>query len=77
MPQHQPGRHGLQPGQRGLDDTSVAALVDRNPNLVGFKDGVGNIEMMTRIYAKVGDRLTYIGGLPTAETFALPLLRPA
>ena len=56
-------------------DTSVAALVDRNPNLVGFKDGVGNIEMMTRIYAKVGDRLTYIGGLPTAETFALPLLR--
>ena len=31
--------------------------------------------MMTRIYAKVGDRLTYIGGLPTAETFALPLLR--
>ena len=58
-----------------LDDTSVAALVDRNPNLVGFKDGVGNIEMMTRIYAKVGDRLTYIGGLPTAETFALPLLQ--
>jgi 5-dehydro-4-deoxyglucarate dehydratase len=58
-----------------LDDTSVAALADRNPNLVGFKDGVGNIEMMTRIYAKVGDRLTYIGGLPTAETFALPLLQ--
>ena len=30
---------------------------------------------MTRIYARVGDRLTYIGGLPTAETFALPLLQ--
>ena len=32
-------------------------LADRNPNLVGFKDGVGNIELMTRIYARVGDRL--------------------
>jgi 5-dehydro-4-deoxyglucarate dehydratase len=58
-----------------LKDTSVAALADRNPNLVGFKDGVGNIEQLTRIYAKVGDRLIYIGGLPTAETFALPLLQ--
>jgi 5-dehydro-4-deoxyglucarate dehydratase len=30
---------------------------------------------MTRTYAKVGDRLIYVGGLPTAETFALPLLQ--
>ncbi|WP_307680239.1 hypothetical protein [Streptomyces sp. V4I2] len=30
---------------------------------------------MTRTYAKVGDRLIYTGGLPTAETFALPLLQ--
>jgi 5-dehydro-4-deoxyglucarate dehydratase len=58
-----------------LKDTSVATLADRNPNLIGFKDGVGNIEQLTRIYAKVGDRLIYIGGLPTAETFALPLLQ--
>ena len=29
---------------------------------------------MTRVYAGLGDRLTYIGGLPTAETFALPYL---
>ena len=27
-----------------------------------------------RVYAKMGDRLTYVGGLPTAETFALPYL---
>ncbi|HEX2248214.1 MAG TPA: 5-dehydro-4-deoxyglucarate dehydratase [Arthrobacter sp.] len=58
-----------------LTDTSVAILAERNPNLIGFKDGIGNIEQMTRIYAKVGDRLAYIGGLPTAETFALPLLQ--
>ena len=55
-------------------EAAVAELVDSCPNLVGFKDGVGNIEQMTRIYAANGDRLTYIGGLPTAEMFALPYL---
>jgi 5-dehydro-4-deoxyglucarate dehydratase len=53
-----------------LHEDTLAALCDRNPNLVGFKDGVGDIELMMRIYCKMGDRLTYIGGLPTAETFA-------
>jgi 5-dehydro-4-deoxyglucarate dehydratase len=57
-----------------LDDGTLERLCDRCPNLVGFKDGVGDIERMTRIYARMGDRLTYVGGLPTAETFALPYL---
>jgi 5-dehydro-4-deoxyglucarate dehydratase len=57
-----------------LDDETLAGLCERCPNLVGFKDGVGDVEMMTRIYARLGDRLTYLGGLPTAETFALPYL---
>jgi 5-dehydro-4-deoxyglucarate dehydratase len=57
-----------------VNDDTLARLCDRNPNLVGFKDGVGDIELMTRIYARMGDRLTYIGGLPTAETFATPYL---
>jgi 5-dehydro-4-deoxyglucarate dehydratase len=57
-----------------LDDVMLAQLCDRCPNLVGFKDGVGDIERMIRIYARLGNRLTYIGGLPTAETFALPYL---
>jgi 5-dehydro-4-deoxyglucarate dehydratase len=57
-----------------LDEVSLDRLCQRCPNLVGFKDGVGDIERMTRIYARMGDRLTYIGGLPTAETFALPYL---
>jgi 5-dehydro-4-deoxyglucarate dehydratase len=52
----------------------VARLCERCPNLVGYKDGIGDIELMTRVYARMGDRLTYIGGLPTAETFALPYL---
>lgn len=53
-----------------LNDETLARLCDRNPNLVGFKDGVGDIELMMRVYARMGDRLTYVGGLPTAETFA-------
>ena len=57
-----------------LDDATLEQVCDRCPNLVGFKDGVGDIERMTRIYVRLGDRLTYIGGLPTAETFALPYL---
>lgn len=57
-----------------LEAPAVAEAADRNPTLIGLKDGVGDIERMTRTYARVGDRLMYIGGLPTAETFALPLL---
>ncbi len=57
-----------------LNEGALEKLCARCPNLVGFKDGYGDIELMTRIYARMGDRLTYIGGLPTAETFALPYL---
>jgi 5-dehydro-4-deoxyglucarate dehydratase len=57
-----------------FDEATVAGLAEECPNLVGFKDGVGNIEKMIRLYSRLGDRLTCIGGLPTAETFALPYL---
>ena len=57
-----------------LNEDALEQLCVRCPNLVGFKDGYGDIELMTRIYARMGDRLTYIGGLPTAETYALPYL---
>jgi 5-dehydro-4-deoxyglucarate dehydratase len=50
-------------------------LADRHANLIGFKDGIGDVEAMARLYARLGDRLIYVGGLPTAETFALPLLQ--
>ncbi len=52
----------------------LPALAERCPNLIGYKDGIGDIELMTRVYTTMGDRLTYVGGLPTAETFALPYL---
>jgi 5-dehydro-4-deoxyglucarate dehydratase len=54
---------------------AVERLAAECPNLIGFKDGVGDIEFMTRLYATLGDRLLSIGGLPTAETFALPYLQ--
>jgi 5-dehydro-4-deoxyglucarate dehydratase len=57
-----------------INEDTLEKLCDRNENLVGFKDGVGDLELMMRVYARMGDRLTYIGGLPTAETFALPYL---
>ncbi|QUN32295.1 5-dehydro-4-deoxyglucarate dehydratase (plasmid) [Cupriavidus sp. KK10] len=45
-------------------------VVDRCPNLIGFKDGVGDIEAMVRVRRRLGDRLSYLGGLPTAEVYA-------
>jgi len=49
---------------------TLARLADRCPNLVGFKDGVGDIEAMVAVYQKMGDRFSYLGGLPTAEVYA-------
>ena len=53
---------------------TVDRLVEEFPNLVGFKDGICDIDLMATLYATHGDRLVYIGGLPTAETYALPYL---
>jgi 5-dehydro-4-deoxyglucarate dehydratase len=53
-----------------LEAETVAALAERNPNLIGFKDGVGDIESIISVRTRVGDRLSYLGGLPTAEVFA-------
>jgi 5-dehydro-4-deoxyglucarate dehydratase len=53
---------------------TTARLVDACPNLIGFKDGVGDVDLMTRVHARLGDRLLSIGGLPTAETYAAPYL---
>lgn len=49
---------------------TLAGLAERCPNLIGFKDGVGNIEKMSAVYMRMGDRLAYLGGLPTAEVYA-------
>ena len=53
-----------------LTAESLAILADRCPNLIGFKDGVGDIEAMVSIYQRLGSRFAYLGGLPTAEVYA-------
>lgn len=49
---------------------SLARLAERCPNLIGFKDGIGDIELMSSIFLRLGERLAYLGGLPTAEVYA-------
>jgi 5-dehydro-4-deoxyglucarate dehydratase len=53
-----------------LDADMLAKLADECPNLIGFKDGTGDINTVRRIVATLGDRLTYVGGMPTHELFA-------
>ncbi|MFA9217319.1 MAG: 5-dehydro-4-deoxyglucarate dehydratase [Sphingomonadaceae bacterium] len=53
-----------------LTPDSLAKLADRCPNLIGFKDGIGDIELMVSIWRRMGDRFSYLGGLPTAEVYA-------
>jgi len=53
-----------------LTPDSLATLADRCPNLIGFKDGIGDIELMMSIHLKMGERFSYLGGLPTAEVYA-------
>lgn len=49
---------------------TIARLADECPNLIGFKDGTGQIGLVREVTAKLGDRLCYIGGMPTHELFA-------
>lgn len=53
-----------------LNATLLEQLAERCPNLIGYKDGLGDIELMVSIRRRLGDRLTYLGGLPTAEVYA-------
>lgn len=50
-----------------LSAEHVKALADACPNLIGLKDGTGNMQDLNDIIKTVGDRLVYIGGVPTAE----------
>jgi 5-dehydro-4-deoxyglucarate dehydratase len=53
-----------------LSADSLEILAERCPNLIGFKDGIGDIELMVQIWRRMGDRFSYLGGLPTAEVYA-------
>lgn len=51
----------------GLYSTKTVARLAELPNVVGFKDGHGNLEQFGRIHLEIGDRLAYMNGMPTAE----------
>jgi len=57
-------------GQCRLQPAALLELVERCPNLIGFKDGIGDLELMLRIRRALGERVAYLGGLPTAEVYA-------
>lgn len=53
-----------------MQPDTLARLCDACPNMIGFKDGTGDIGLVRQVTAKMGDRLMYLGGMPTAELFA-------
>lgn len=57
-------------GQARVSAETLAQLADQCPNLIGFKDGTGDIDTVRRVTIALGDRLSYIGGMPTHELFA-------
>lgn len=57
-------------GQSRVSAETLARLAEECPNLIGFKDGTGDIDTVRRVTLKLGDRLSYIGGMPTHELFA-------
>lgn len=48
----------------------TAARLAEVSNIVGFKDGHGDVERLFRTRLAVGDRLFFINGMPTAELSA-------
>lgn len=57
-----------------LSPAGLEKLAEACPNFIGYKDGIGDLQLMQRIAHRLGDRVVHIGGLPTAEVFAQPYL---
>ena len=55
-----------------IQPRTLQRLAEACPNLIGFKDGHGDIEQVWKATNLIGDRLTYVGGMPTAEVYAAP-----
>jgi 5-dehydro-4-deoxyglucarate dehydratase len=45
----------------------LESLANACPNLIGVKDGTSDMQDLNMIIRTIGDRLSYIGGAPTAE----------
>ena len=53
-----------------LSSQYIQRLADECNNLIGLKDGTGQLHELNDTIKSVGDRLVYIGGVPTAEIIA-------
>jgi len=53
-----------------LTAETLARLADACPNLIGLKDGLGDTEELLRMRARLGDRVVFVNGMPTAEIYA-------
>lgn len=53
-----------------LTSDYIQKLADNCENFIGLKDGTGNIQELNDTIKSVGKRLSYIGGVPTAEIIA-------
>lgn len=53
-----------------LTAPTLARLAADCPNLIGLKDGIGDIELLLTMRSLLGERLLFINGMPTAEVFA-------
>ena len=63
---------GIIPYQRdnAIFTASTVSRLAELPNVIGFKDGYGDMERLTRICLAVGQQLVLINGMPTAEMSA-------
>jgi 5-dehydro-4-deoxyglucarate dehydratase len=57
-------------GNGVLSTDYIKKLADACPNLIGLKDGTGNMQDLNDTIKTIGKRLSYIGGVPTAEIIA-------
>lgn len=53
-----------------LSSRFIQQLADNCSNFIALKDGTGNIQELNDTIKSVGNRLSYIGGVPTAEIIA-------
>jgi len=53
-----------------FEPQTLARLVAEFPNIVGIKDGTGDLDNLERMRKLVGERLMLLNGMPTAELYA-------
>lgn len=56
-----------------FEPETVDRIATEAPNVIGFKEGLGEVDRVLRIQGRVGDRLLYLNGMPTAEVYAQSL----